>query len=126
MTSLCSQIFIFAEPSSLPCLDAARNIGGSMGVSLAVNVLAYREQFHQSRLAEHVAPSSVQYQATLQKVTEYFAAQGSSIGQQVQMQSSLLAYIDVFWTLMLISVAAVPLALVLHTIKLGTGAPAAH
>jgi hypothetical protein len=30
----------------------------------------------------------------------------------------------VFWTLMLISVAAVPLALVLHTIKLG--APAAH
>ena len=48
------------------------------------------------------------------------------IGQQVQMQSSLLAYIDVFWTLMLISVAAVPLALVLRTIKIGTGAPAAH
>jgi MFS transporter, DHA2 family, multidrug resistance protein len=40
------------------------------------------------------------------------------------MQSSLLAYIDVFWTLMLTSVAAVPLALVLRTIKLG--APAAH
>jgi hypothetical protein len=36
------------------------------------------------------------------------------------------SYIDVFWTLMLISVAAVPLALVLRTIKLGTGAPAAH
>jgi DHA2 family multidrug resistance protein len=94
-----------------------------------------REQFHQSRLAEHVVPSSVQYQATLQKVTEYFAgpkqlhgaAQQQAfawIGQQVQMQSSLLAYIDVFWTLMLISVAAVPLALVLRTIKLG--APAAH
>jgi MFS transporter, DHA2 family, multidrug resistance protein len=36
------------------------------------------------------------------------------------------SYIDVFWTLMLISVAAVPLALVLRTIKIGTGAPAAH
>ena len=115
-------------------MNAARNIGGSIGISLAVNVLAFREQFHQSRLVEHVVPSSIQYQQTLQKVTEYFAAQGSSmaqaqqqafawIGQQVQMQAALLAYIDVFWTLMLISAAAVPLALVLRNIKLGTGAP---
>jgi DHA2 family multidrug resistance protein len=37
------------------------------------------------------------------------------------MQSSLLAYIDVFWTLMLISLAALPLALILRTIKLGAG-----
>jgi MFS transporter, DHA2 family, multidrug resistance protein len=59
-------------------------------------------------------------------VTEYFAAHGSSIaqahqqafawiGQQVQIQPSLLAYIDVFRTLMLISAAAVPLALVLYS-----------
>ena len=41
-------------------------------------------------------------------------------------KSSWTKYIDIFWTLMLISVAAVPLALVLRTIKLGTGAPAAH
>jgi len=118
-------------------MNAARNVGGSIGISLAVNVLAHREQFHQSRLAEHVVPSSFQYQETLQKVTEYFAAHGSSmaqaqqrafawIGQQVQMQASLLAYIDVFWTLMLISAAAVPLALVLRNTKLGAGAPAAH
>jgi DHA2 family multidrug resistance protein len=40
-------------------------------------------------------------------------------------QSSLQAYIDVFWTLMLIWVAAVPLALVLCTTKLGAGAPTA-
>ena len=67
-------------------------------------------------------------------MTEYFAAQGSSlaqaqqqafawIGQQVQTQAALLAYIDVFWTLMLISAAAVPLALVLRTIKLAGAAP---
>lgn len=70
-------------------------------------------------------------------MTEYFAAHGSSIaqahqqafawiGQQVQIQASLLAYIDVFWTLMLISAAAVPLGLVLRKIKLGAGAPMAH
>ena len=115
-------------------INAARNIGGSIGVSLAVNVLAHREQFHQSRLVEHVIPSSIQYQETLQQVTEYFVAHGSSlaqaqqqafawIGQQVQTQASLLAYIDVFWTLMLISAAAVPLALVLRNIKLGSRRP---
>ena len=37
------------------------------------------------------------------------------IAQQVQIQASLLAYIDVFWTLMLISDSAVPLAFVLRS-----------
>ena len=70
-------------------------------------------------------------------MTNYFVAQGSSllqaqqqaiawIGQQVQMQASLLAYVDVFWTLMLISAAAVPLALILRRVKLGGPAPVGH
>jgi DHA2 family multidrug resistance protein len=63
-------------------------------------------------------------------VTDYFVAQGSSflqaqqqaiqwIGQQVQAQASFLAYMDAFWVLMLISLAAVPLALTLRKVKLG-------
>jgi DHA2 family multidrug resistance protein len=118
-------------------INAARNTGGSIGVSLASNVLAHREQFHQSRLVESVIPSSVQYQDTLHRVTDYFVAQGNSllqaqqqaiqwIGQQVQTQASFLAYMDVFWVLMLISVAAVPLALALRKVKLGGAAPVAH
>ena len=62
-------------------INAARNTGGSIGVSLVSNVLAHREQFHQSRLAEHAIPSSVQYQTTLQQVTSYFVAHGSSLAQ---------------------------------------------
>jgi DHA2 family multidrug resistance protein len=111
-------------------LNAARNTGGSIGVSLASNVLAHRAQFHQSSLAAHAIPSGIPYQQTMQQLTHYFAAQGSSIGQarqqafawigqQVQAQASLLAYIDVFWTLMLVSAAAVPLALLLRKVKLG-------
>lgn len=115
-------------------MNAARNIGGSIGVSLGMNVLAFRGQFHQSRLVENVYPSSPAYQDTLQKVTDYFVHQGSSvlqaqqqaiawIGQQVQTQAAFLAYIDVFWILMWLALAAVPLALILRNIKLG--APAA-
>jgi MFS transporter, DHA2 family, multidrug resistance protein len=111
-------------------INAARNTGGSIGVSIVSNVLTHREQFHQSRLVESVLPSSVQYQDTLHQVTEYFVAQGSSllqaqqqaiqwIGQQVQAQASFLAYMDAFWVLMLISLAAVPLALTLRKVKLG-------
>jgi DHA2 family multidrug resistance protein len=41
------------------------------------------------------------------------------IGQQVQTQASFLGYVDAFWVLMLISLAAVPLALTLRKVKLG-------
>jgi MFS transporter, DHA2 family, multidrug resistance protein len=118
-------------------INAARNTGGSIGVSLAANVLEHREQFHQSRLIENAIPSSTQYQDTLHQVTQYFLAQGSLppeaqqqafswIGQQVQAQSSYLAYIDVFWVLMMLALLSIPLALTLRKVKLGGGAPTAH
>ena len=111
-------------------INAARNTGSSIGVSIVSNVLTHRQQFHQSRLVESVLPSSVQYQDTLHRVTDYFVTQGSSflqaqqqavqwIGQQVQAQASFLAYMDAFWVLMLISLAAVPLAFILRNVKLG-------
>jgi MFS transporter, DHA2 family, multidrug resistance protein len=118
-------------------INVARNTGGSIGISIASNVLAHREQFHQSRLVESVIPSRAQYQDTLQQVTSYFVAQGSSllqaqqqaiqwIGQQVQTQASFLAYMDTFWVLALISLAIVPLALALRKVKLGGPAPVGH
>jgi DHA2 family multidrug resistance protein len=118
-------------------INAARNTGGSIGVSLGSNVLAHRGQFHQARLVESVIPSSPQYQDTLHQATQYFLAQGSSlaqaqsqafawIGQQAQTQASFLAYMDVFWVLMLIALMAVPLALTLRKVKLGGAAPMAH
>jgi MFS transporter, DHA2 family, multidrug resistance protein len=118
-------------------INVARNTGGSIGISLANNVLAHREQFHQSRLVELANPTTTQYQNTLKQAMDYFAAHGSSlaqarqqafnwISQQVQTQATYLAYIDVFWTLTLISLAAVPLALILRKVKLGAPAPVAH
>ena len=118
-------------------LNAARNTGGSIGISLVQNVLWDREQFHQSMLVGQAIPSSVQYQDTLHQMTNYFVGQGSSlwgaqhqaiqwIGQQVQAQASYLGYMDAFWLLTLISLAAVPLALTLRKVKLGGGAPVGH
>jgi MFS transporter, DHA2 family, multidrug resistance protein len=118
-------------------MNAARNTGSSIGVSIISNVLTHREQFHQSRLVEQVIPSGAQYQDALQQIMSYFTGQGSSlaqahdqaiqwIGQQVQAQASFLAYMDAFWILMLISLSAVPLALTLRKVKLGAPVHVGH
>ncbi len=118
-------------------INAARNTGGSIGVSIASNVLAHREQFHQARLAESTIPASVQYQDALQQVSRYFQVQGSAaaqaqqqavgwIGQELALQASYLAYMDVFWVLMILALLTAPLALTLRKAKLGGPAPAAH
>ena len=117
-------------------INAARNTGGSIGISLVSNVLGAPRAVPSEPARRAGIPSSVQYQDTLHQVTNYFAAQGSLagpgtsaghrwIGQQVQAQASFLAYMDAFWVLMLISLAAVPLALALRKVKLG-GAAMAH
>ncbi|MGY3544915.1 DHA2 family multidrug resistance protein [Bradyrhizobium sp. USDA 4472] len=111
-------------------INVARNIGGSMGVALAQTVLAQRQQFHQSRLIEHAAPSDLGYQQTIDAMTRYFQAQGSNasdaasqavawVGKTLQQQVDFLAYIDVFWTLAIIAVLMIPTAAVLRPIDLG-------
>ena len=88
-------------------------------------------------LVGQAVPSATQYQDTLHQMTNYFVAQGSSlwaaqqqaiqwIGQQVLAQASFLGYMDAFWVLMLISLAAVPLALTLRKVKLGGAGAMAH
>jgi MFS transporter, DHA2 family, multidrug resistance protein len=118
-------------------INAARNTGGSIGISLISNVLWRREQFHQNMLVDQALPSSVQYQDTLHHMTNYFVGQGSPlveaqqqaiawVGQQVQLQASFFAYMDAFWVLALLALAAVPLALSLRNVKPGGRAPAGH
>jgi DHA2 family multidrug resistance protein len=113
-------------------INAARNTGGSIGVCIATNVLAHREQWHQSRLVEHVSPANPAYNQVLGKATEYFTQHGVGpagaqrqagawIGQQIATQASFLAYIDVFQVLMWLSLCAIPLALVLRSIDLKKG-----
>jgi DHA2 family multidrug resistance protein len=111
-------------------INVARNLGGSMGVALAQTMLAQRQQFHQSRLVEHITPSDLGYQQSIDTMTRFFQAQGSNasdaagqalawVGQTLQRQTDLLAYIDVFWMLAAIGAIMVPIGLSLRTIDLG-------
>jgi MFS transporter, DHA2 family, multidrug resistance protein len=105
-------------------INVARNLGGSIGVSMATTILAQRAQFHQFRLVEHLVPSSPQYQETLQQMSAHFASNGANqadaqrqavgwLGQLVQAQASLLSYIDVFWTFAILAAILIPVVLLL-------------
>jgi DHA2 family multidrug resistance protein len=117
-------------------INVARNVGGSIGVSMATTMLAQRAQFHQARLTEHLVPASPQYQQLLQHAGAHFASQGATrvdaqhqamgwLGQLVQNQSSLLSYIDVFWVFGAVAILLVPLALLLGPVDRRAGAPVA-
>jgi DHA2 family multidrug resistance protein len=118
-------------------INVARNLGGSIGVSMANTEIAQRSQFHQSRLVEHVVPSSQAWIDAQHRIAEYFASQGSGplaagkaamawAGQAIQNQATILAYGDVFWLAGLFAAAMVPLVLLmLRRVDLHS-APAAH
>ncbi len=120
-------------------INVARNLGGSIGVSVANAMLVQRAQFHQSRLVENIFPASPVYQDTLHNLTNYFAGRGASvadaqrraigwIGQTVLNQATLFSYIDVFWIYAVLAVAMIPLALLLRRVDLGASGtgPAMH
>jgi MFS transporter, DHA2 family, multidrug resistance protein len=84
-----------------------------MGVSLSQTVLARREQFHQERLSENVGSWNPFYYDTLNQIEAYFrthtfigSSSGTSVayvGQMVQSQAAILAYIDVFFALAVVA-----------------------
>jgi DHA2 family multidrug resistance protein len=110
-----------ADGSAL--INVARNLGGSIGVSLANTELAQRTQFHQARLVESMSPASSTFQSGLNQITRYFAHNGSAgsaharalgyLGHLVGDQATLLAYIDIFYTWAIFAALLIPVVLLL-------------
>ncbi len=105
-------------------INVARNLGGSIGVSLANTQLLQRSQFHQARLVSNAVASSPAWQSTLQALTHYFTARGASptsaqsraiayISQMIDGQATLMAYSDVFHTWAIFAALLVPVVLLL-------------
>jgi DHA2 family multidrug resistance protein len=111
-----------------------RNLGGSFGVAYAATMLARRSQFHQSILGAHISALDPTAGAALRSVTGKLVAAGLAAGDALpraqaliyaatQKQASLLAFLDSFWLLCLVAVAAVPLAMLVKNVRRGaTGA----
>jgi DHA2 family multidrug resistance protein len=89
-----------------------RNIGGSIGISMATTALIRRSALHQNELGARLSPSNAVLQQKSAAVSSYLAhrvgsaqARPGSFGllyNRMQQQSALMSYVDVFrWTALL-------------------------
>ena len=118
-------------------MNVARNLGGTIGISSVQTMLAQRSQWHQARLVEHLDPLNPNYTLGLSQAAGRLrdfgqsAADAQSLAlanlyRQLGRQAQMLAYIDVFHTLMIVVFACIPLLLLMQVRKGGAPAGAGH
>jgi len=104
-------------------LNLSRNVGGSIGISVVTVLLAQNVQISHSDLAAHITPYSIPQ--FLQNVVN--AAPGvtdtavAMVDAEVNRQALMIAYIDDFKLMMIISLFAMPLLLLLRKGRQGGG-----
>jgi DHA2 family multidrug resistance protein len=104
-----------------------RNLGGGIGISLVTTMIARGSQSHQATLVTHLTPYDPAFQSSLNNlqtglapqvgmVQAHFMAPGV-IYSSLLKQSSLLAYVDDFRWLALLSFIAIPIVLFLKRVS---------
>jgi DHA2 family multidrug resistance protein len=111
-----------------------RNLGGSIGISVVTTMIARGAQSHQATLVRHLTPYDSAYQTALHAAQTALAPQvgmaqaqamaAGSIYHSLILQANLLAYIDDFRWLALLSFISVPVVLLLK--RVSRKGPVAH
>jgi DHA2 family multidrug resistance protein len=113
-------------------MNLARNIGGSVGISVVTTMLDRRTQVHLTDLSSHLSQSNPALQSMIQGATRAMQAHGASatgatrqayalIQGTVERQATMLAYIDCFWLLGVAIMAMVPMVFLMKKSKPGGG-----
>jgi len=86
-----------------------RNMGSSVGISILVTLVTRNTQIAHASLAAHVS----YYNPTLHAITGALPTLGTltELNEAVTQQAAMIAYIDDFHMMLLLSVAAIPLVL---------------
>jgi DHA2 family multidrug resistance protein len=114
-----------------------RNWGGSFGIAFVTTAVERRENLHQLNLGSHLAASSQSLQQTTQRMLDYLMQHGftsadagpASLGflyQQLVRQSLFLAFMDCFRVIGWLTLAMIPVVLLVRKFKAGGDAPAGH
>jgi len=115
--------------------NLVRNVGGSIGIAALTTAIVRGMQRHQNYLAAHLTASSPVSMAMIHGLTAKFAMGGAdavtahrealgAVYNSLQQQSAVLAYADNFRLMGYLSIACIPLALLLARPQAGADAGA--
>jgi DHA2 family multidrug resistance protein len=117
-------------------LNLMRNLGGSIGISFAQTMIQRRGQWHQQRLVETLTPLDQHFRVWLADATQAVHALAGPRGpgisrtasavimRSVEQQAAVLAFLDTFKALMVVTVCFTPLLFLLKRVP--KGAEAGH
>lgn len=114
-----------------------RNWGGSFGIAFITTMSERRSNFHQSTLGSNLPASAPALQQQVGQSAAYLQARGFSHADalsaaysryysQLQANSHLLAFMDCFHVLGMVTLIAAPLVLLTKYFRIGGGASAGH
>ncbi|WMT73889.1 DHA2 family efflux MFS transporter permease subunit [Bradyrhizobium sp. Ash2021] len=96
--------------------NLSRNVGSSVGISVVSYLLTRNDQINHATIASHVTAFNPAFNnsAVLQAWSPWTASGRAALDHVVQTQASIISYIDDFKLMMILSLAAVPLVLLLR------------
>lgn len=123
--------------SATGLINLARNIGGSVGISLVTTLQARLAQRHQTSLVGHLSPLNPRYLDALHGTSGALRAHGASAAtaahqaqallyDELLRQSAMLAFIDVFWILGVLCLVMIPLMLFIKSAARSHGPVSGH
>ncbi|MGX5800810.1 DHA2 family efflux MFS transporter permease subunit [Bradyrhizobium sp. Arg314] len=106
--------------------NLSRNIGSSVGISVVTALLTQNQQINHANIATYVTPYNPAFAdpAISQSLSPYTAAGRAALDGLVTLQATIISYVDDFKLMMILSLAAIPLVLLLR--KPGTPAKIDH
>jgi MFS transporter, DHA2 family, multidrug resistance protein len=101
-------------------ISLAVNLGGSFGIALLATFLSRRTQSHTSALSINASEYNPNYVQWLERMTQTLMQQGmqfmeaasqarAMIWSEIRQQAAMLAYLDLFFLLMLLVLALIPM-----------------
>ena len=97
--------------------NLSRNVGSSIGISVVSYLLIRNNQVNHATIASHVTAFNRAFDnsTVLQAWSPWTAGGRAALDQVIQTQASIISYIDDFKLMMILSLAAIPLVLLLRS-----------
>jgi DHA2 family multidrug resistance protein len=103
--------------------NLSRNVGSSVGISIVSYLLIRNQQINHATIASHITATNHGFDNSflLHVWSPWTAGGRAALDQMIQMQAAIISYIDDFKLMMILSLAAIPLVLLLRSARSAEG-----